>query len=376
MYSWSGHQRPAWRTRVRTRSSLIGSTRRRHAERLAQAVERLRQPRAVGQPRRALHAHREVAVAEVEPDVLAQLAQPLHHLEGVAPQAPAALVDPVGQPVEDEVGIGGDVGAVDLDVVGGVGDRRRARRRPRRASRGRAWPRPSRRRGRLLRPSGHRSSGRPGDAHPGVSLVAGVDRDQQRGQRLDDARHLQAPGIHAAQPGDPPDDLARRARLSALRSPQISTSSSSSWSRSESVEALTVCSARDDAHALRRHLRRLLRRPSPAGRRARAWPCRPRRRRAGTVASTRSWPGLSDRREVRRGSPTGCGTGRTGRRSPPRCAASGFSTPSNVPAGHPLRRLGRRFGRALGVARADRPPARPRGPAAARGRSPARRCRR
>ncbi len=93
----------------------------RHAERLAQDVERLRQPRAVGQTRRALYAHREIAVAEVEPHVLAQLAQPLHHLEGVAPQAPAALVDAVGQPVEDEVGIGGDVGAVDLDVVGGVG---------------------------------------------------------------------------------------------------------------------------------------------------------------------------------------------------------------------------------------------------------------
>ena len=40
----------------------------------------------------------------------------------VAGQAPAALVDAVGEPERDQVGVGGDVGAVDLDVVGGVGD--------------------------------------------------------------------------------------------------------------------------------------------------------------------------------------------------------------------------------------------------------------
>ncbi len=37
-------------------------------------------------------------------------------------QPPAALVDPVGQPERHQVGIGRDVGAVDLDVVAGVGD--------------------------------------------------------------------------------------------------------------------------------------------------------------------------------------------------------------------------------------------------------------
>ena len=36
-------------------------------------------------------------------------------------KAPAALVDAVGQPEGAQVGIGTDVGAVDLDVVGGVG---------------------------------------------------------------------------------------------------------------------------------------------------------------------------------------------------------------------------------------------------------------
>jgi hypothetical protein len=39
---------------------------------------------------------RRVAVAEVEPDVLAHLAQRVHHRERVAAQAPAAAVDLVG----------------------------------------------------------------------------------------------------------------------------------------------------------------------------------------------------------------------------------------------------------------------------------------
>ena len=37
-------------------------------------------------------------------------------------QAPAALVDLVGEPVGHEVRVGGDVDAVDLDVVAGVRD--------------------------------------------------------------------------------------------------------------------------------------------------------------------------------------------------------------------------------------------------------------
>jgi hypothetical protein len=41
---------------------------------------------------------------------------------GVAAQPEAALVDLVGQPVGDEVGIRRDVDAVDLRVVPGVGD--------------------------------------------------------------------------------------------------------------------------------------------------------------------------------------------------------------------------------------------------------------
>jgi hypothetical protein len=41
---------------------------------------------------------------------------------GVVAQAVAALVDLVGEPVRDQVRVGRDVDAVDLDVVAGVGD--------------------------------------------------------------------------------------------------------------------------------------------------------------------------------------------------------------------------------------------------------------
>src|ERR1700757_4923441 len=37
------------------------------------------------------------------------------------------------------------------------------------------------------------------DLDAGVTAVAHVDRDHQRGQRLGDARHLEAAAIHAAQ---------------------------------------------------------------------------------------------------------------------------------------------------------------------------------
>ena len=49
----------------------------------------------------------------------------------------------------------------------------------------------------------------PRDADPGVGLVAGVDRDQHRRQLLDDAGHLQRPGVDRAQ--------ARRSARSARR---------------------------------------------------------------------------------------------------------------------------------------------------------------
>ena len=74
------------------------------------------------EPLRAVQADRQVTVAEVEPDLLAERAQLVHAVERVVLDAPAALVDLVGEPERDQVGVRADVGAVDLDVVAGVGD--------------------------------------------------------------------------------------------------------------------------------------------------------------------------------------------------------------------------------------------------------------
>ena len=122
MNSWKPCQPASLRTCVRTGSSHIGSTRAAtpSARRSSSIASVSRAPSA--QAARAAHAERQVAVAEVEPHVVAQLAQAVHHVERVAGQAPAALVDQVGEPERDEVGVGRDVGAVDLDVVAGVGD--------------------------------------------------------------------------------------------------------------------------------------------------------------------------------------------------------------------------------------------------------------
>ena len=74
------------------------------------------------EPAGAVQADRQIAVAEVEPDVLAERAQLIHGRERVAVDAPAALVDGVGEPERDQVGVRADVRAVDLDVIAGVGD--------------------------------------------------------------------------------------------------------------------------------------------------------------------------------------------------------------------------------------------------------------
>ena len=95
-----------------------------HADRLVQTCQRGRRGDLLGQHPGALHAPGEVAVAEVEPYVVSELAQAVHDGEGVIVQSPAALVDQIGEPERHEVGIGRDVRAVDLDVVTGVGDHR------------------------------------------------------------------------------------------------------------------------------------------------------------------------------------------------------------------------------------------------------------
>ena len=100
---------------------------RRDPERRPELGERVGQARALGEPPRALDPDRQVAVAELKPDVDAERAQAVHDRERVVAQAPAALVDDVGEPEHDEVGVRADVGAVDLDVVGRVGDHRQLR---------------------------------------------------------------------------------------------------------------------------------------------------------------------------------------------------------------------------------------------------------
>ena len=126
MNSWNERQPAPLRTHVRTGSSLIGSTRAR-----TPIASSRRASAAVGESPsarhpRALQAPGEVAVAEVEPHVAPERAQRVHDRERVLAQAPAALVDQIGQPERDEVRVGGDVRAVDLDVIAGVGDHRQA----------------------------------------------------------------------------------------------------------------------------------------------------------------------------------------------------------------------------------------------------------
>ena len=77
---------------------------------------------ALLEPAGALDPDRQILVAEVEPHVDRQALEAVHHVEGVAGDAPAALVDPIGEPERDQVGVGRHVRAVDLDVVAGVRD--------------------------------------------------------------------------------------------------------------------------------------------------------------------------------------------------------------------------------------------------------------
>ena len=72
---------------MRTGWSAIGSTRAPSPSAARQLADRLGERRALGQALRAAQADGEVAVAEVEPDVDAQLAQLRHHVE-VSPRRP------------------------------------------------------------------------------------------------------------------------------------------------------------------------------------------------------------------------------------------------------------------------------------------------
>ena len=152
MNSWKPNHSPRARTwcAPARRSAAAPAP---HAQRRPQLLERLRQPRALRQPPRALQADREVAVAEVEPHVLAELAQRVHDVERVAarPQPRASMRSASQNRTRSGSG-----------ETCRRGSRRRRRcwrsprgpSRPRRASRARAWRRPCR------PPAGPRGSSR------------------------------------------------------------------------------------------------------------------------------------------------------------------------------------------------------------------------
>ena len=205
------------------------------------------------------------------------------------PQPRSSIV--VGQPEGDEVGVGRDVGAVDLDVIARVGDHRpAARRRRRRACRARA----SRRRCRPAsthhvapRPRAHSHSGVGQARRGGCPRASCSARSREISSAVSDsvdARHLQAPAVDAAQPVDPLDQRAPPRACPRASRRTRSTSWSSAWSRSVSEAALTVCSAettrtpsgtisggllRGRALPHAEHPRRLAARPRPRAARSR-----------------------------------------------------------------------------------------------------------
>ena len=247
----------ALRTCVRTGSSHIGSTRAAtpSARRASSIASVSRAPSA---SRRARRRHS----ARSRSPRLNQTSSPSSRrpsitCEGVARQAPAALVDAVGEPERDEVGVGRDVAAVDLDVVARVRDHHQLVADLVEQAAGEL---------RSARPAGeedyHGRSVSPVSRMPGVRLVAGVDADQQRGQRLGDPRHLQPPGVHAAQARDQLDQR-RRLRLVGARGRRTrARPRRASSSRSFRRGGVDRVQRGDDAHAVRRHLGRLLRRRS------------------------------------------------------------------------------------------------------------------
>ena len=196
-------------TWVRTGSSDIGSTRARDAQRVDHRGVGLGQRRA----RRAAARVRIRHIARSRSPSRNQVGRPAASsasitCQRVAADAVAALVDRVGEPVGDEVGVGRDVDAVDLHVVAGVGDHRQVL--------GADHVEQAARQLRAAGAAGEERyatrarSGRPVSLIARVRLVADVDRDQQRRQRLDQARRLERAGVHRPQAGDPADQLGDR----------------------------------------------------------------------------------------------------------------------------------------------------------------------
>ena len=117
-------RRPAG-VRTRRPDRVLGHRqhRRRNAERARDLGLGGGQGAALGDEVSPVEAGGEVAVGEREPARSPELLEPLVDGEGVVADAPAALlVDRVGEPVRAEIRVGADEQAVDLAVVGGVGD--------------------------------------------------------------------------------------------------------------------------------------------------------------------------------------------------------------------------------------------------------------
>ncbi len=260
MNSWKEHQ-PAEpvRTHVRTGSSLIGSTRER-----TPIAPFSRASAAVGERPSASMRARSMHQARSRSPRLNQTSTPSSRSASITAKLSPRRPQPrssisVGQPEGDEVGVGRDVRAVDLDVVAGVDDRGQT------LGAGDVGE-PARELG-AAGAAGedhdvgvahcHSCSGRLVRRMPGVGLVAGVDGDQQRGQRLGRARHLQLAAVDAAQPVDALDQLRRAALVRARVAAHEHVL----------VERVLEVAQRggadgvqrgDHVHALRRHLERLL----------------------------------------------------------------------------------------------------------------------
>src|SRR6476619_1431081 len=108
----------------------------------------------------------------------------------------------------------------------------------------------------------------PGELDPGVRLVADVDRDQQRGELLDDPRGLQRTGVDRPQSGDQLDQAgdSRLVRLAVTADEHVLVQRGVRVAEAGSADAVQ---GGDDGYAVRHHLLRLLcRRALPDAERA------------------------------------------------------------------------------------------------------------
>ena len=145
----------------------------------------------------------------------------------------------------------------DLDVVAGVGDHGELAG-PATSSRPRASFAPPVPPESATRCGYQSVSGRPVSLIPACDLLPDVDRDQQRRERLDQARRLELAAVDRAQAGDPADQFGDRAlgllRVAGDEDVLVELASS----RSASFAALTVWSALTTVDPVGHHLLRLL----------------------------------------------------------------------------------------------------------------------